>query len=611
MYCLLMFRLSGSFSLLACLISMWHVTSHLRHLHNPDVQRRILAILWMVPIYSVTSWLALVFSSAQPFLSAFRDCYEAYVVYTFIALLIAILAKGKGMQEVIQIIAAQQVQTHAQSSSQVTQRTESNEQEEETKGDMEAAADIESSPEASNAQQNVLAPCPCCIPQRVKQQRNNARAIAASTLWQCQTMAIQFVLLKPLLAVAPFVIRLCGVKYDEHSPIHDGNIDWTSPRLYVLIVANISVSFAFYGLLSFYHIAAKELAWCDPWPKFLCIKGVVFFSFWQDILLQIMSGWGLIDSTGASQIQNLLICIEMFMASIAHFYVFPHHEWKKGYQKAKSVSLTTTLALPDFVTDVRQIASRRGWEPDDESIDGGRRRRGSSIASYGSLGRTSPGHEQGHSLGTGHILERAGSPGSVKSSTLIPDLCHTMDSASGTAAHTRDKSNRSLENEISQLTTSTHTLNDQPFCSPMHQQLQSDSQVGSDTPLYWFVSPTLSHQSTTTSDALNAAAIAALARSPGRRESGVGIDMLSVASSPHSRAPSPFHSDLSNIDMLGDRNPAAFRSETRPVYTAQQASVSSCSGSSSTRRKSPDVILHGSSDDDSSEEEDSNAAVSV
>ena len=51
----------GTFTLLGCLISLWHLTSHLRHYYKPDVQRRVMAVLWMVPIYSITSWLSLVF----------------------------------------------------------------------------------------------------------------------------------------------------------------------------------------------------------------------------------------------------------------------------------------------------------------------------------------------------------------------------------------------------------------------------------------------------------------------------------------------------------------------------------------------------------------------
>lgn len=69
------------------------------------MQRRVLAILWMVPIYSITSWLSLVFSSAESVLSAFRDCYEAYVVYTFMALLIAIVGDDKGVNMAVTVLA--------------------------------------------------------------------------------------------------------------------------------------------------------------------------------------------------------------------------------------------------------------------------------------------------------------------------------------------------------------------------------------------------------------------------------------------------------------------------------------------------------------------------
>ena len=57
---------AGTFTLLGCLISLWHLTSHLRHYYKPDVQRRVMAVLWMVPIYSVTSWFSLVFPRLVP-----------------------------------------------------------------------------------------------------------------------------------------------------------------------------------------------------------------------------------------------------------------------------------------------------------------------------------------------------------------------------------------------------------------------------------------------------------------------------------------------------------------------------------------------------------------
>lgn len=43
----MVYQLAGTFTLLSCLISMWHMTAHLRKLNQPNVQRKILAILWM------------------------------------------------------------------------------------------------------------------------------------------------------------------------------------------------------------------------------------------------------------------------------------------------------------------------------------------------------------------------------------------------------------------------------------------------------------------------------------------------------------------------------------------------------------------------------------
>ena len=82
------YQLAGTFTLIGCLISFWHLTGHLRNLHKPDVQRRILAILWMVPIYSVSSWLSMVLPVIEPLLTLIRDCYEAYVIYNFYRLLL-------------------------------------------------------------------------------------------------------------------------------------------------------------------------------------------------------------------------------------------------------------------------------------------------------------------------------------------------------------------------------------------------------------------------------------------------------------------------------------------------------------------------------------------
>lgn len=52
---------------------------------------------------------------------------------------------------------------------------------------------------------------------------------------------------------------------------------------------------------------------------------------WQGILIAILVGTGAL-STGedGSNLQNLLICLEMLPASIAMFYAFPYSEYTDG-----------------------------------------------------------------------------------------------------------------------------------------------------------------------------------------------------------------------------------------------------------------------------------------
>ncbi|GFH23709.1 uncharacterized protein HaLaN_21364, partial [Haematococcus lacustris] len=89
---------------------------------------------------------------------------------------------------------------------------------------------------------------------------------------------------------------------------------------------------ALYCLAQLYWVCHKELAPIRPLSKFLCIKAVVFLTFWQGVLLAILvsggvitdESWSTYDQLGvASGIQDFLICIEMFVAALAHAYAFP------------------------------------------------------------------------------------------------------------------------------------------------------------------------------------------------------------------------------------------------------------------------------------------------
>merc|ERR1711982_223366 len=65
----------------------------------------------------------------------------------------------------------------------------------------------------------------------------------------------------------------------------------------------------------------------------------------------------------AARGQAFMICLEMLLFSIAHFYCFPYEEWKEGYRPKEAKDNTTfiqTMAMKDFVSDLKLVMSSDG-----------------------------------------------------------------------------------------------------------------------------------------------------------------------------------------------------------------------------------------------------------
>ncbi len=69
----------------------------------------------------------------------------------------------------------------------------------------------------------------------------------------------------------------------------------------------------------------------NPVPKFLMVKSVVFFTFWQSVALAMLSKMGVFDPTDKyttdeiiSSVEDFLICVEMFIAAIGHHVSCDH-----------------------------------------------------------------------------------------------------------------------------------------------------------------------------------------------------------------------------------------------------------------------------------------------
>ena len=522
--------LAGTFTLLTCLISMFHMSTHLRKHNQPKIQRKIIAILWMSPIYSVTSFLTLVFPAVAGWMAIIKDFYESYCIYVFLSFLISVLGEGS-RDQAVDVLAkhaahldkptrclscfyepSPDTSDHAKANAVMTQcqiyclqftfirpmttifsvfvlhrdqttpeeeenfeefennnddefndayyngnktssESDNVEESSEVKGSSSSSIDSSSSSSSSNnsnnnnnnsvgnrdgdrtrtlrndnmynnKRHNIRLRQNRGLQQQQQQQQqgsgiggggggdtgsinsgsnymvgstasNNSNAdintnttttsssssSSSSNVDFPSTAPIEgdvFTTFAPSIAsnlintVAPTVAAAIAGSLNDNTTsstttinnITDGIIAtifptdaptasssflvnetttpnttsfgsselgeqtkayFKSPGFAVAMIVNISIFFAFTGLLKLYHAVRDDLKWCRPWPKFLTIKAVVFLTFWQGLAILL---WLVLTSDPdekedatlqARKYQNLIICLEMLLVAISQW----------------------------------------------------------------------------------------------------------------------------------------------------------------------------------------------------------------------------------------------------------------------------------------------------
>ncbi len=123
---------------------------------------------------------------------------------------------------------------------------------------------------------------------------------------------LQYVQVKPVLAVATLILKAAG-KYEE------GKISPTNGYTWVSFTYNVSVFLSLYCLGMFWKCLNDDLKPFRVTSKFLCIKGIIFFSFWQGLGISILVAAGIVKKVGpvydpeyiSMAIQDFMICLEM------------------------------------------------------------------------------------------------------------------------------------------------------------------------------------------------------------------------------------------------------------------------------------------------------------
>jgi len=139
---------------------------------------------------------------------------------------------------------------------------------------------------------------------------------------------LQYAWLKPILALATIIMKATDTYQEGYIGLKSGYF-WSG------IIYNISVTVSLYSLGLFWVCMNNDLKPFRPIPKFLCVKLIIFASYWQGFFLSILVWLGAIPDQVegytpdnlAAAIQDFLICIEMPAFAIAHWYAFSWHDF--------------------------------------------------------------------------------------------------------------------------------------------------------------------------------------------------------------------------------------------------------------------------------------------
>ncbi|KAK0764420.1 hypothetical protein N5P37_003821 [Trichoderma harzianum] len=296
---------AGVASIVATLLSMISIWLQAKNYRKPLLQRYVVRILLMVPIYSIASWTSMVSLKAAAFVDPIRDIYEAFTIYTFFQLLINYM----GGERAVIII------THGR------------------------------------APVHHLWPMNHFLPKVDISDPYTFLAIKRGIL--------QYAWLKPILAVAAIIMKATDT-YQE------GYIGAKSGYFWSGIIYNISVTVSLYSLGLFWVCMHRDLVPFRPVPKFLCIKLIIFASYWQGFFLSILVWLNVIpdDVQGytrdnlAAAIQDALICVEMPIFAVAHWYAFSWHDFADNRIQSARMPLNyafrDAFGVKDLIEDSKE-----------------------------------------------------------------------------------------------------------------------------------------------------------------------------------------------------------------------------------------------------------------
>ncbi|TFY60687.1 hypothetical protein EVG20_g7331 [Dentipellis fragilis] len=313
--------IAGTAAVITVIITIITVLKHCRNYTKPNEQRQIIRILYMPAVYAVISFFSFRFFRSYTYYSLIEVVYEAFTISAFLLLIIEYVADtgvGHSAQAAI----------------------------------------------ARKDKQKLPIPF-CCW---------RYRPTKAYFMYTIKWSVMQYVIIRPAVSIAGIICEkykvLCeSGSYNVHfAAVYLDFVDFFSIRSvlpYSTPVPRVDTSMeprsiALYGLLLFYGLMKDELKGRRPLAKFLSIKLIVFFTFYQSFVFNFLKG-NVIHGTQywtstnvADGLNALATCLEMILFSGMMMWAYTWNEYKIEGAAKTSIwrPLWDSINFSDFLLEI-------------------------------------------------------------------------------------------------------------------------------------------------------------------------------------------------------------------------------------------------------------------
>lgn len=316
-------------AIIAAFISFVDLRDHLSRFDYPKIQVLEMRILMMIPVFALLTAASLIYPDWRFFFTTLRDTYESFILYMFFMLMIAYCG-GEG-----QLLRSLKRKRY--------------------KGVH-------------------LFPM-CWLP---------TFDLNTDFYLRCKRWVLQCALIKPVTSFIAMVGSPMGVYTEGQFSV--GNV-----YTYTCLLLNFSLTMALYYLVLFEVELEKELYYAQTFLKFLCVKSIIFFSYWQSVAVSVFAFLHVINLGSDHEekerigyiLQDLLMCYELLPVAFLHRAAFSRAKldnemasvpvyMKDDNQADFRSNVDTALSINDVVEDtLATIFYRRGKLVDQENAESG------------------------------------------------------------------------------------------------------------------------------------------------------------------------------------------------------------------------------------------------